>query len=157
MPRLRVLVVEDDHFQRGDIISALQSAAPRHTSVEAVEADSEFATMQILDRSVGAGVKFDAFVVDLHLPWVQADVIPPMPAEVRQGGPLEAGFRLAKRIAEARGALSSSQDTIAPIMIYTVDDGAGVLEFNRPDDRQYVLIKEDDDQVLAERLMRLLD
>ena len=154
----RVLVVEDDHFQREAITEAIKEAAPRDLRIDVTPANSETAASNALDAAERAGTMFDAFVIDLHLPWSQEDSFPTPSEDVVRDGPLVAGFRIADRITNTRaGQKRPGNNSVPLIVIYTIDDGPDVMAFEDKSKRRYGLVKGDDDKDLAGLLIRLLD
>lgn len=148
----RVLIVEDDPQQSMDVVNILIQDAPRQRALECVTANSEYAALQELALAKAEGTWFDAYVVDLHLPWVQADTVPEIPPEVREKGPLVAGFRVARQISQDRATLTRPGVRQPPIILFTIDDGPETYEFNRPEIGQYAIVKGDTDLELVTRV-----
>jgi CheY-like chemotaxis protein len=156
MRHRRILIVEDDYFQREAIMEAIRDAAPNDINVDFAPANSEAAVQDLLNDSVEEGLYFDAYVIDHHLPWAQGNNIPPAPDDVRQNGPLVAGFRVARQVAAKRDLLTRPGARLPPIVLYTIDDGPVVLRFSKPDVGQYALVKGDDNSGLTELLFPLI-
>jgi CheY-like chemotaxis protein len=146
MPR-RILVLEDDHFQRAALIEVLQDRLADSGGVEVIEANSESAAYFVLDEALKCGWFFDAYILDRIVPWSQEDVIPARPDRVRTEGSQMAGFRVADRIKDIRGQLvpPASARRDPPIVLYTINDDEFSRAFHRPDERCYTFIKREVD------------
>jgi CheY-like chemotaxis protein len=156
MPR-RILVLEDDHFQRAALIEVLQERLARSGGVKVTEANSESAAYGELDRALRQRWFFDAYILDRIVPWSQEDVIPDRPERVRAEGSQLAGFRVAERIKEVRSQLArpGQPRRDPPIVLYTINDDEFSRSFHRPDDRCFTFIKRevDPDGVELERIL----
>jgi len=157
MPVRWILVAEDDHFQREAIAQAIKDAAPRGFEIEIILANSEIAANDALDSAERSGITFDAYVIDLHLPWSQEDSFPQPPFNVVQYGPLQAGLRVADRISNSRNGRNSSLNIPQkPIILYTIDDGPDILAFGDGAKNRHGLLKGDDDSELADLILSLI-
>ena len=69
MARRRILLVEDDHFQRAAVIEALQDSMRRSGGIEVIWADSESKARNVVAEALRSGGVFDAYILDLMVPW----------------------------------------------------------------------------------------
>lgn len=151
MARRRILLVEDDHFQRAAVIEALQDSMRRSGGIEVIWADSESKARNVVAEALRSGGVFDAYILDLMVPWSQNDDVPEPPTdEALAGGPLIGGFRIANLIKQSRDQLTRKDRPPgkSPIILYTLVDNKDVHAFNDPNEFCYSFVKgEVDDDV----------
>ncbi len=107
---MKVLLVEDDHFQAEQIRIALEDA---FSNIEFEQVDSEYGFYCILDLIEKAPP--DVILMDVMMRWTHPslDMVEP-PAEVIEEKHYRAGFRCLKRLAER------PQTKRINIILYTV-------------------------------------
>lgn len=165
MRKIRLFLVEDDHFQREAIIETLRDQVrSQGMSIEC----NEFGDEKSARDELRVGLRrlpeppFDAYVIDMMLPWSQDEHFDePDDARVRQEGPLYAGLRVADdaialrdRLHSASGRAASGQR--APIILYTIAANGRAKEFSAKAPDTYWLRKGEDDGNLAEMVLRLI-
>lgn len=112
----RIVVIEDDHYQRQWMAEGLKRAF--NANVEVITSESQFVSVK--DKL--ARTPPDAFVVDVMLPWNNPDDLDPdsPPTDVPDGREDEraAGLRIRDEVA--------SMETLrrCPVFLYTVLDAS---------------------------------
>ncbi|MCX7380510.1 MAG: response regulator [Alphaproteobacteria bacterium] len=150
MRQHRILLVEDDPHQRRAIVAALrQRLAGAGPGAEIVTADSERnARLMFRGRTLE---KFDAYVIDMMVPWSQDDEDDDRDdPRVDRDGSLYAGVRIIEDVVKVNGAAK-------PIFAYTIANADGVSARMRhlPTSIRY-LRKGDTDKELADAVAAAL-
>ncbi len=174
---MRFLIVEDDRFQaRGIARTIIRTFKKEGITCVVEQVHSEAAAYDILRMPPSGG--FQAYVVDMLLPWSEDEVPPPAENEaaLTDVGRLVAGLRVCERI---RQLLSTATENDAgvrpasrpPVLLYTIADRVAVSELKASSDRaansppvivldeaigEHFLMKGPDNAPLADLLLRLL-
>ncbi|MCX7382730.1 MAG: hypothetical protein NT133_15230 [Alphaproteobacteria bacterium] len=172
MTRWRIFLAEDDEAQAAGIMETIDRRAGEHGVQATFDwADSESAALARLtlarDRQDPTLDKFDAYIVDMMMPWSQEDDFDePADPRVRGDGPFFAGLRVIEKIGEAgcdtpdreEPAPAAPRSPVyvssrSPVFVYTVAARSRFPDTPKLPSCVTYLHKDDDESELAERLI----
>ena len=107
---MKILLVEDDHFQTEDICEALRDAFPE-VKIETIDSEHDFyGRLDVREEAAPDGI-----IMDGMLRWAHpSPEMPPAPEEVINEKHYRAGFRCLRRLAEHKEARKIN------VILYTV-------------------------------------
>jgi len=142
----QILLIEDNHLEAGEVQERLKlDLSGFELSFTVCATEQEFR-----EKLAGSGLgSLDLAIIDIILPWAAlAPDMPPMPADVKEGGNARAGIRCKKML------LENEATKAVPIILYSyLDEGA--LSAPEVDGAKFVSKMSDPAELVAEVRKRL--